>query len=33
VDFTPGFSDETHVHDRAGVPEKVHACESSGACV
>jgi hypothetical protein len=33
VDFTPGFSDETHVHDRAGVPEKVHACGSSGACV
>jgi hypothetical protein len=31
--LTPWGSDETHVHDCAGVPEKVHACGISGACV
>ena len=33
VELTPWESDETHVHACVGVPEKVHACESSGACV
>jgi hypothetical protein len=33
VKVTPWGSDETHVHDRVCVPEKIHACESSGASV
>ena len=30
VKLTPWFSDETDVHECVGVPEQVHACESSG---
>ena len=33
MELTPWESDETHVHACVGVPEKVHACGSSGACV
>jgi hypothetical protein len=33
VELTPWGSDETHVHDCVGVPEKIHACGTSGACV
>ncbi len=33
VKLTPWFSDETHVHECVGVPEQIHACESSGASV
>lgn len=31
--LTPWASDETDVHDGIGVPEKIHACGSSGASV
>lgn len=33
VKLTPWCSDETDVHECVGVPEKIHACESSGASV
>lgn len=33
VQLTPGGSDETHVHACVAVPEKIHACGISGACV
>lgn len=33
MQLTPGLSDETHVDECVGVPEKIHAYGSFGACV